>query len=121
MRLQSCSPIVTFCTFCQDTADSLYKGGRLDAITTDFSKAFNSVHDWLLTKIVALGMDSRVVIWVKELHLSHLQRVRAGGQSSEEVRLMSGILPGTVLGPLLLLAYINNSGETLRQVLEFRR
>ena len=74
MRLQSCSPIVTFC---QDTADSLYNGGRLDAITIDFSKAFDSVrYDWLLTKIVALGMDSRVVIWVKELHLSHTEELQ---------------------------------------------
>jgi hypothetical protein len=28
-------------TVCYDNADSLYSGGRRDAITTDFSKAFD--------------------------------------------------------------------------------
>ena len=49
-------------TLCQDIADSLDKGISIDAITTDFSKAFNLVHDRLLVKLVALGMDSMVVV-----------------------------------------------------------
>ena len=52
---------------CQDIADSLDKGVRTDAIITDFSKDFDVVpHDRLLTKIVATGVDLRVVVWVKE-------------------------------------------------------
>ena len=35
-------------TVCQDTADSLDNGDRIDAIILDFSKAFDSVpHGWL--------------------------------------------------------------------------
>jgi hypothetical protein len=49
-------------TVCQDTADSLDEGKRIDAIIIYFSKAFDLVpHDRLLTKIVASGVDSRVV------------------------------------------------------------
>jgi hypothetical protein len=48
----------------QDIAESLDNGGRLDAIITDFSKAFDLVpHDRPLTKIAASGVDSRVVVW----------------------------------------------------------
>jgi hypothetical protein len=44
-------------TVCQDIADSLYNGGRIDAIIIDFSKAFDLVpHDRLLTKIAATGV-----------------------------------------------------------------
>ena len=34
---------------CQETADSLDEGSGTDAIIIYFSKAFNFVHDWLLT------------------------------------------------------------------------
>ena len=54
-------------TVCQDIADSLDEGVRTDPIIKDISKAFDLVpHDRLLMKIVASGMDLRVVVWVKE-------------------------------------------------------
>jgi len=43
-------------------------------------------HDWLLKKIVALGMELRVDVWIREFLPGHTQRVRVGGQLSEEVK-----------------------------------
>jgi hypothetical protein len=43
-------------------------------------------HDWLLKKIVALGMELKVDVWIKEFLLGHTQRVRVRGQLSEEVK-----------------------------------
>jgi hypothetical protein len=45
-------------------------------------------------KIVALGVDLRVVILVREFILGRLQRVRVEGPLSEEVRLISGYCNG---------------------------
>ena len=51
----------------QDIADSLDNGDKIDAIIVDFSKNFDIVpHGRLLTKIGNSGVNSRVVVWIRE-------------------------------------------------------
>jgi len=104
---------------CQDIADSMDNGDRINAIVIDFSKAFDLVpHHRLLTKIAISGVDSSVVAWVREFLLGRTQRVREGGQLSEEVIVISGVPQGNVLGSLLFLAHVNdiwrNTVSTIR-------
>ena len=105
-------------TVCQDIADSLDNGDRIDAIIVDFSKAFDLVpHGRLLTKIANSGVDPRVVVWIREFLSGRTQRVRVEGQLSEEVRVTSGVPQGSVLGPLLFLAYINDIGRNIESTI----
>ena len=77
----------------------------MDAIIVDFSKAFGLVlHGRLLMKIANLGVDGRVVEWMKQFLIGRTQRVRTGGDLSDEVRVRSGVPQGSVLGPILFLA-----------------
>ena len=93
---------------CQDIADSLDEGVGIDAIIIDFFRAFNLVpHDRLFKKLAVSGVDSRVVVWVREFLVDHTQRVRVGWQLSKKVKVSSGVLQGSILGPLLFLVYIN--------------
>jgi hypothetical protein len=75
-------------------------------------------HDRLLTKVVASGTELRVVVWIREFLLGRTQTVRIGRQLSEEVRLIAGVPQGSVLDPLLFLAYANdiwkNTGSAIR-------
>jgi hypothetical protein len=55
------------CHACQDITDSLDEGATIDAIIIDFSKAFDLVpYDRLLMIIASLGVDSRVVVCIRE-------------------------------------------------------
>jgi hypothetical protein len=99
--------------------DSVDNTARLDAIIIDFAKAFDLVpHDRLLTKTAASGMELRVVVWKREFLLGHMQRIRVGGQLSEEVGVTSGVPQGSILGPLLFLSYVHdiwrNTESTIR-------
>ena len=78
-------------------------------------KAFDLVpQDRLLTKIANLGVDSGVVVWIREFLLGRMQRVRVGGQLSEEVSVMSGVPQGSVLA---FLAYVNDIWRTMESTI----
>ena len=54
-----------------------------------------------------------MVVWIREFLIGRKQRVRVGGELSEEVRVRSGVPQGSVLGPLLFLAYVNDIGRNI--------
>ena len=59
---------------CQDIADSLVRGNKIDATIVELSKAFDIVsHGRLLTKIANTCVDYSVVVWIRELLLGRTQ------------------------------------------------
>jgi len=105
-------------TVCQDIADALDNGDRIDAIIVDISKAFDLVpHGRLLVKTANSCVDARVVVWIREFLLGRTQRVRVIGELSEEFRVTSGVPQGSVLGSLLFLAYVNDIGWNIKSTI----
>ena len=84
-----------------DLALSVDNRSQTDMIIMHFSKAFNSVaHNCLL--------QNNLLVWISSFLKHHKQRVFVGGEHSAWTDVTSGVPQGTVLGPLLFLAYISN-------------
>jgi len=79
------------------------------AKTTYISYAFDLVpQGHLLSKLAASGVESKIVVWVREFFVDLTQRVSVGRQLHREVKLNSVVQQGIVFGPLLFLVYVND-------------
>ena len=73
------------------------------------AKAFDSVpHERLLIKLYSLGIDSKLLNWLRHFLPCRKQRVVVRGTFSNWAPVISGTPQGTILGPILFLSYIND-------------
>ena len=65
------------------------------------------------------GIEGNIFKWLSSFLHNHLQRVVLNGVSSQWARVKSGVLQGSVLGPLLLTLYINNLHDNVACGIKF--
>ena len=90
-----------------ELAKNMRMGKQTDLILLDLSKAFDKVaHEKLLLKLQQYGIRGDTLKWIKDFLDNRKHSVVINGINSDKVPVSSGVRQGSVLGPILFIAYI---------------
>ena len=101
-------------TILNDWTSMLDNGLQIDTFVLDFEKAFDTVsHELLKSKLHSYGVSNQTLNWISAFLSNRTQSVVVNGTKSKSANVISGVSQGTVLGPVLFIAYINDIASNI--------
>lgn len=97
------------CEFVQHVSIAMDQGYQVDAVYTDYSKAFDKIsHNLLIIKLEEVGIHGDLLRWISSYLRDRSQAVAIRGFCSTFVPVTSGVPQGSHLGPLLFNVFVND-------------
>ena len=105
----------TFLELLNDLTCYIDNGHSVDLITIDFSKAFDSIsRNKLIYKLKSFGICDKILLWIKEFLNNRGFAVKLNNYISKSLPVISFVLQGSKLRPLLNILYANDIMQNLK-------
>ena len=113
--LKGRSTTTALLSFSNKIQKSLDQSMCVDTAYFDFSKAFDSVrHDFLIDKLLNIGINGSLLKWIIDYLSNRTQIVNVNGFKSSEKKICSGVVQGSVLGPIFFVIFVNDIDQHIK-------
>ena len=93
---------------------SINTGGAVRVMAVDIAGAFDKVsHAGVLRKLSSYGVGGSLHRWLTDYLSNRTLHVVVGGATSQPFPVAAGVPQGSILGPTLLLVYVNHAADVL--------
>ena len=119
--LKKCSTTTNLLECTREWSLALDCGKAVDIIYIDFERAFDSiVHSELILKLTSIGTCDNLLRWIGCFISNRVQSVVVDNCVSDYCTVTSGIIQGSVLGPLLFIVFINDLTDILSTIVKLK-